>query len=196
MLQKLIDTYEEVKKYVYIIERGNHEPIIIIFNNENFYHLVGLHKINLDIYFPNFMKSKDKRYKHMKKNIEKYDKIIANQIADKDKLMLRMQTFSNILDLLKGNGTALYNLQLRTDGSVYRGDYGLLKNYQDCYCLLGLKLDDLKEENIYVPQSWMASTRINKLVVNKNPRYFDRILAIPISVYNGVANTDGTLIGR
>ena len=53
MLQELIDTFEEVKKYVYIIDRGeNQEPLIIRFRNEHFYQLIGLHKMNVEMFFP------------------------------------------------------------------------------------------------------------------------------------------------
>ena len=44
MLKEAIDTFEELKKYVFIINRGNKPSIIIKFENENFYHLIGLHK--------------------------------------------------------------------------------------------------------------------------------------------------------
>ena len=46
MLKELIDTFEELKKYVYIIDRGTRGKIIIKFTNDKFYHLVGLHKTN------------------------------------------------------------------------------------------------------------------------------------------------------
>ena len=72
MLQEIIDTFEEVKKYIYIIDRGNLEPIIIRFKNEHFYHLIGLHKINLDMFFPNQMHSKAKRYKHRTNKTNKF----------------------------------------------------------------------------------------------------------------------------
>ena len=49
MLQNLIDTFEELKKYVFIIDRGSKGNIVIKFNNDNFYHLIGLHKTNIDI---------------------------------------------------------------------------------------------------------------------------------------------------
>ena len=67
MLSNLINIFEELKKYIYIVDRGNLKPIIITFKNENFYHLIGLHKLNIDMFFPKKMYSKDKRYKHIKK---------------------------------------------------------------------------------------------------------------------------------
>ena len=183
MLKEIIDIYEELKKNVYIIDRGNDDPIIIRFNNENFYHLIGLHKINLDIYFPKYMNSKAKRYKHMKKNIEKYDNIIKNQIKDKDSLELRIKSFINIKNLLDGVNTYLYNLSVKTFESMYDGDYGLLKIFENLYCLLGLKLDESNEKYSYVPQSWMASRRINRLVENKPPKFYSKILVIPNNLY-------------
>ena len=181
LLQELIDVYEELKKYVYVIERGKFKPIIIRFNNSNFYHLIGLHKTNVNIFFPKNIKLQDKRYKYMKKNVEKFNSIILDQIRDKDTLELRVKTFSNILNLLKGNGTCLYDTKKGAPGSMYDGDYALHKNCENIYCVLGLKEDPINGENTYAPISWMASTRPNKIISNKPSKYFDKILAIPIT---------------
>ncbi|MCI8331178.1 MAG: hypothetical protein HFE04_03675, partial [Bacilli bacterium] len=73
MIEQLIETFEELKKYIYKVEYGQ-RVIFIEFHNDNFYHLVGLHKIkNIDSYFPTHIKSKDKRYKYIKKNLEKFN---------------------------------------------------------------------------------------------------------------------------
>lgn len=37
MLQKSIETFEELKKYVFIVNRGSKKPIIIKFKDENFF---------------------------------------------------------------------------------------------------------------------------------------------------------------
>lgn len=189
MLQELINTYEELKKYVFVIDRGTKGKIIVKFKNDNFYHLVGLHKINLDMFFPNYIKSKAKKYNYMKNNIEKFNNILENQIKGKYSLELRITTFSNIIDLLKSNdNTSLYSLKVPVAGSLYNGDYGLLKSYETENCLLGLKIDS-NTENINddivscIPQSWMASKRINKLIEFKNPIYKSCIYPIPIELY-------------
>lgn len=96
LLQELIDTFEELKKYLFIINRGNKPIIIIKFNNDNFYHLVGLHKTNLNLFFPTSIKSKAKKYKYMKSHIKKFNNILLNQIKEKDLLALRVTTFKNI----------------------------------------------------------------------------------------------------
>lgn len=187
MLQELIDTFEEVKKYVYIIDRGeNQEPLIIRFKNEHFYHLIGLHKMNVEMFFPKQMYSKDKRYKHMKKNVQKYDNIIRNQIKEKDSLELRIATFHNLLDMLENSSKVnLYSLKEKTPGSMYKGDFGLLSILENIYCLLGLKRDEnIDSSPVYVPQSWMASKRANKLTSGKPPIYFKAIIAIPTNLYN------------
>lgn len=187
MVETLINTFEELKKYVFVINRKEKGCIIIKFHNNNFYHLVGLHKIkNFDSYFPTFIKSKDKRYKYMKKNKSKFNNILENQLKEKDLLTLRVTTFSNILDLLKGHNTLLYNFNPKTTNSLYDGDYGLVKIYEkDICCLLGLKIDE-KDNNIIncSPNSWMASNRINKLVEFKRPIYMDNISFVPVSLYN------------
>lgn len=60
MIERLIETFEELKKYIFIVNRKDKGFIYIRFQNEHFYHLVGLHKIkNFDNYFPTYMKSKD-----------------------------------------------------------------------------------------------------------------------------------------
>ena len=89
MLKELIDTYEELKKYVYIIDRGDKKRIVIKFNNDNFYHLVGLHKINMAMFFPSYIKSASKRYKFMKNNLEKFNGILENQSKEKEELLQR-----------------------------------------------------------------------------------------------------------
>lgn len=187
MVEILIDTFEELKKYIFIINRNDKDIMIVKFQNSNFYHLVGLHKIkNFDNYFPNYIKSKDKQYKYIKKNIKKFNNILENQLKEKDTLSLRVKTFSNILDLLKNNNASLYNLKPKTPYSLYDGDYGLMKMYEkDICCLLGLKVDE-KNNNITncIPNSWMASKRINKLVEFKRPIFIKNISYIPMSLYN------------
>ena len=138
------------------------------------------------MFFPRQMYSKDKRYNHMKKNISKYDNIIRNQIKEKDSLELRITTFHNLLDLLRENSNVnLYSLKEKTPGSMYIGDFGLLSILEDIYCLLGLKKDcNADNSPVYVPQSWMASKRANKLTLGKPPIYFKNISAIPSNLYN------------
>ena len=184
MLQNLIHTFEELKKYIFIIDRGNKEKIIIKFRDEHFYHLVGLHKIHFDNFLPSYIKTKDKQYKYIKKHIDKYNNILQNQILEKDTLQYRIKTFSNILDLLKGNNTILYNLKEKVLGSMYDGDYGLLKVYEDIYCLLGLKEFDKQKNEIYcAPQSWMANNRENYLTKFKIPIYMNTIISILVEEY-------------
>lgn len=187
MLQELIDTFEELKKYVFIINRGNNNMIVLRFNNDNFYHLVGLHKTNINMFFPEYLKTQDKKYKYLKKNVTRFDNILKNQIKDKNLLELRIKTFTRIIDLLNSNNnTILYNLKEKVPGSLYNGDYGLMKVFEDnISCLLGLKRELENDNIIYcAPQSWMASNRINRLVENKRPIYMNKIVAIPSYLYN------------
>lgn len=189
-LQDLIDTFEELKKNVYIINRGDKGIIIIKFKNENFFHLIGLHKINFNTFVPDYIKTKDKIYKHIKKNVERYNNILMNQIAEKNTLELRINTFPHILDLLNGNNTTLYNLSSKTPGSLYDGDYGLLKLYENFNCLFGLKkVEETNNQILCVPQSWMASKRVNQLIEFKKPIFMESIYVIPISMYNDNFNT-------
>lgn len=186
MAQELIDTFEELKKYVFIINRGSNKPIIIKFNNDNFYHLVGLHKINIDTFFPTYIKSKDKKYKYIKKNIKKFEGILNNHVKEKDSLEFRIKTFRNILNLLKNNdNTILFNLKQKVAGSIYNGDFGLFKTFEDMYCLFGLKEENENENYIYcAPQSWMAGNRTNRLIQGKKPIYMENISFVPISAFN------------
>lgn len=190
MLQELIDTYEELKKYVFIISRGPKNKIVFRFKNENFYHLVELHKTNINMFIPDFIKTKDKKYKYIKKNVKKFDNILENQINQKDLLEFRVSTFKNILDLLKENkNTTLYDLRYVPDRSMYDGDFGLLKIYEDINCLLGLKKEEEIERTIYcAPQSWMASNRVNKLVEFKRPIYMDKIITFKAEEYKDDSN--------
>ncbi len=186
MLKELIDTFEELKKYVFVIDRGSMGRIIIKFNNNNFYHLVGFHKTNINMFIPDKIKSMDKKYKYIKKNINKFDNILKNQIVEKDLLELRIKTFPKIIDLLNGNNTSLFNLKQKIPGSMYNGDYGLLKIYEyDINCLLGLKCENSYKSDLKcAPQSWMASNRFNRLVEGKRAIYLNTIFKIPIELYN------------
>lgn len=187
MVEKLINSFEELKKYIFIITRKNKKNIMIKFRNEHFYHLVGLHKIkDFDRYFPTNIKSKDKRYKYIKKNLGKFNNILENQIKEKDLLKLRVETFPRIVDLFQGNDVFLYNLKPITKNSLYNGDYGLVRTYEgDICCLLGLKIDIENDKVIKcIPNSWMASRRINKLVEFKRPIYIDDTLIIPTEYYS------------
>lgn len=185
MLQDLINTFEELKKYVFVIDRGNKGKIIIKFRDEHFYHLIGLHKIHFDTFLPSYIKTKDKQYKYIKKHIDKYNNILQNQIVKKDTLQYRIKTFPNILDLLKDTNTTLYNLKEKVPGSMYDGDYGLLKIYETMYCLLGLKEFEKQNDEIYcAPQSWMVNNRENSLTKFKIPIYMKNISFISVEEYN------------
>ncbi len=183
MLDELIETFEELKKSVFIIDRGTQGIITIRFENKHFYHLVGLHKTNINMFFPDYLKTKDKIYKYLKKNSKKFNKILENQIQDKDSVELRIKSFHKIIELLNdSDGLTLYSLKQKVAGSMYDGDYGLLRIYEDLYCLFGLKQEDINEEKniVYcVPQSWMASRRVNKLIEAKMPIYMNKITKLP-----------------
>lgn len=185
LLQELIDTFEELKRYDFAILRGSKEKIVIRFTDDKFYHLVGLHKTNINLFFPQKIISKAKKYKYMKSHVEKFNNILANEIKEKNTLELRVKSFHNILDLLKTNNkTILYNLKQVPKGSMYNGDYGLLKIYEEINCLLGLKIESKDNDIINcAPQSWMASNRINKLIENKKPIYMEVIVYIPKVLY-------------
>lgn len=188
MLKELIETYEELKKFVFVINRGNKKPIIIKFNNDNFYHLVGLHKINMDMFFPTYIKSKAKKYKFMKNNIEKFNRILENQSQEKQELLQRIKTFHYIKDLLMSNcNVVLYDIKDKIAFSKYDGDYGLYKSYETICCLLGLKSEyETAKTNNCAPQSWMASKRPNRLIAFKRPIYMNEILKIPNELYNEI----------
>lgn len=179
MIDNLINTFEELKKYIFTINRNGNQNIEFRFKNENFYHLVGLHKIkSFNSYFPTYLKSQDKKYKYIKNNKEKFNNILENQLKEKDTLKLRMITFKNLIDLLKCNNTLLYNLKQKMPGSLYNGDFGLSKNYENICCLLGLKKYNMSNNIINcIPNSWMASRRINKLTEYKRPIRMENITA-------------------
>ena len=77
----------------------------------------------------------------------------------------------------------LHNLRDRkVEGSLYNGDYGLVKVFEDnISCLLGLKQEN-ENNNIVncVPQSWMASERINRIIEYN----MKSIVAYPTNLYN------------
>ena len=87
MIQELINTFEELKKYDYFISIGKKGYIILKFQNEHFYHLIGLHKINLDIYFPKQCISKEKKYKYIKSHQNKFEHIFKR--PNKGKLFIK-----------------------------------------------------------------------------------------------------------
>lgn len=186
MLEEAINSFEELKKYIFIINRGAKKSIVIKFNNSNFYHLVGLHKTNINMFIPTNIKTMDKKYKYIKKNLKQFEGILQDQIKEKDFLQNRIKTFRNVLDLLSENkNTMLFNLKEKTPGSMYDGDFGLLKIYEELSCLLGLKVNEEEINTIYcAPQSWMVNNRPNRLVEGKRPIYMETILKIPIAAYD------------
>lgn len=184
-LNTIINTFEELKKYVYVIDRGTLGKIVINFKDENFFHLLGLHKMNLDIYFPKELKSKSKKYKYIKSKAQKFNSVLSDQIKEKSLLQYRISSFKNIIDLLNGHNISFYEFREKIYGSQYNGDYGILKIYENVNCLLGLKIESfLNEITKCIPNSWMASNRSNKLVELKRPSYIKSINAIPIELYN------------
>lgn len=185
ILQDLIDTFEEVKKNVYLVMRGDKTPILIKFNDDNFFHLVGLHKTNINLFMPKGIKSKTKMYKYLKGHVDKFNNILLSEANDNELLNNRITTFHNILDLLSGERTSLYDLCKKTDGSMYDGDFGILKIYEDVNCLLGLKISVTEDDIIKcAPQSWMSSNKVNYLIKFKKPIYMEKIAAIPLAFYN------------
>lgn len=81
MLQEIIDTYEYLKKYIFIIE-SEKTPIILSFQNEHFFHLLGLHKLNLDIYFPKKITNKANQYKYIKKMLKNLKMLLRIKFQD------------------------------------------------------------------------------------------------------------------
>lgn len=200
MVQELIDTFEELKKYDYLIDMGDRGYMMIKFKNEHFYHLVGFHKLNLEIYLPQKHISKEKLYKYIKNHVEKFENVLNNQINENNLLKQRIETFRHIPSLFEENGTILYNLREKNNPmSLYDGDFGLMKIFQipnsegivqNIYCLLGLK-NRGSSTTAYncAPQSWMADKRPNSLVQYKKPLYIKEICKLPIAITCG-ANPD------
>lgn len=201
MIQELVDTFEELKKYDYLIDMGDKGFIIIKFKNEHFYHLAGFHKLNLDIYFPQKCISKDKKYKYIKSHTEKFENILKNQIKENQLLKQRITTFKYIPSIFDEKHTILYNLREKNNPmSLYDGDFGLMRvfqiesnanNMEDIYCLLGLKNRGLLETTYNcVPQSWMADRRPNSLVQYKKPLYIKMLAKLPLKITQHSENED------
>ena len=185
MLKEAIKTIEELKKYVYVIDRGEKENIVIKFENSNFYHLLGLHKTKINNFFPNKMMSKDKIYKYIKRNVDKFENILNNLLNEENRIKLRILSFPYILNLLNDTNSMLYDLSKnRPVGSLYNGDYGLFKILKNIYCLFGLKIDSIDNKFINcAPQSWMPSDRKNSMIEFKRPIYMKEILKIPLNLF-------------
>ncbi len=188
MLKEAINTFEELKKYIFIINRGNKQSIMIKFENENFYHLIGLHKTKINSFLPNKIMSKDKIYKYLKANVDKYESILNNLIKEQNRLELRIKSFPYILNLLNENNAFLFNLKYdMPKGSLYNGDYGLYKIFEDIYCLFGLKTDDIANDIIYCkPQSWMPDTRKHNIIEFKTPIFMKEIIKVPVNLYQKI----------
>ena len=169
-LKLIIKTFETLKKYTYIIDRGTLGKVIVNFKDENFFHL---------------LKSKSKKYQYIKSKPEKFNTILENQIKEKTLLQYRMSTFNNILDLLNGDNVTFYEFREQIPGSQFNGDYGILKIYESLNCLLGLRISSvINNITNSIPISWMASNRSNKLVEFKRPSFINKITAIPKELYN------------
>ena len=130
--------------------------------------------------------SKDKIYKYLKANINQYESILNNLIKEQNRLELRIKSFPYILNLLTENNTVLFNLKHNMPkGSLYNGDYGLFKIFEDIYCLFGLKVNDTTNDIINCkPQSWMPNNRRNNIIEFKTPIFMKEIIKIPVNLYN------------
>lgn len=184
MLEKAIKTFEELKKYIFIVDMGDKGLLKVEFTNANFYHLAGFQHTNINMFIPNEITTKNSKYKYIKKNISRFENILQSEIADNVTLYNRISSFGNILDVLKSNNSQLFNLKQKIHGSMYDGDYGLMKLYENLCCLLGLKvtdvIDNIKE---CAPQSWMASKESNRLIENKRNIFMKDITVIPRELY-------------
>lgn len=79
-----------------------------------------------------------------------------------------MKTFSNIEDLLNGVKTNLFDIRGSNDGSLIKGEYGLLKIYEDVYCFLGLKVDNENDNATHcVPLTWISDRKAYKRTIGK-----------------------------
>ena len=173
MLKEAINTFEELKKYVFIINKGNKQSIMIKFENENFYHLIGLHKTKINSFMPNKIMSKDKIYKYLKANVDQYEPILNNLIKEQNRLELRIKTFPYIFNLK-------HNMQ---KGSLYNGNFGLYKIFENIYCLFGLKTDDISNDIIYCkPQSWIPDTRKHNIIEFKTPIFMKLLKSLLIYI--------------
>ena len=93
MLKEIFNTYEILNKQIFIVNGFNNLTLIIKFNNNNFYHLVGFHKTNIGLFIPYYIKSQEKKYKYIKNNLDRFENILKNQIAEKDSLYFRIVQF-------------------------------------------------------------------------------------------------------
>ena len=186
MLEELINTFEKLKKYVFIIDIGSKGKIYVKFCDKHFYHLVGLHKINsFDMFLPDYLKTREKQYNYIKNNAKRFDKIINDLIVKQNNVKRRMSTLNNLLDLLGCEDARIYNLKERKVNSLYDGDYGISKQYGNICCLLGLKEFYKDENKIYCsPQSWIADNRDINLLKGRPAYPIKNITAIPIDEYN------------
>lgn len=190
MLNDLINFFEDIKQYYIIINRGTKDTIVIKFKDENFFHLVGLHKTQFGRFIPEQIKGRTRQYKYIKAHIDKYEPIFKNQVQEYSSIKLRVSTFNKIKDMFDNNNTALYNLKVRTLDSMYNGDYGLQRIMDKMYHLLGLKEDVIENNIIYcAPQSWMVSRSINKIIYGRNSIYKKDILLLNKEEYNKYLDT-------
>ena len=81
MLKEIFNTYEILNKQIFIVNGFNNLTLIIKFNNNNFYHLVGFHKTNIGLFIPYYIKSQEKKYKYIKNNLSSLCLIISSKIS-------------------------------------------------------------------------------------------------------------------
>ncbi len=68
---------------------------------------------------------------------------------------------------------------------MYKGDFGLLKIYENLNCLLCLKCTEETDKIINcAPQSYMVDRRLLQITEFKLPLYIDNIIPIPVEMYN------------
>ena len=157
-LKEFLKFYKEICLYKYTYVLDNQEEIILFFEENNFSHLLGLHK---------FKKIKSYKYSNdINKDIEN-DKIVFQLLTEKEPLVLnkelkdRLTYFPTLKTLLENVDTALkYDINIIWNSKI---EFSFLLKTDKISILVYLAVKEIKNnKKICVPVS---------LLVDRNDRF-------------------------
>ena len=154
-LAQAIASFEELKKYKFIITTKKYGSLVLEFYNHHFKHLFGIQYMNLIL--PENIKSSAALYRYLVKKHSKFEEQINLQIKNNEQLENRVKQFVLIDRLLYSVDLKLYKQHMPKNGSMLNVNF-ILYSEQLGYKLM-LALNE-NTDNTVSPSSWMVESRL------------------------------------
>ncbi len=169
-LKKAIEVFERIKQAEYIIQLNKQNSIKLIFKDEHFHHLFGLHK--LDLTLPIGYKSKSRVYEYLKLHHRAFENEIENKMAKSSHVKNKIKYFEKLERLLSSENLKMVDISQPNIGSVIVAKYVLYDNEEGIHLLLTL----VNNDDYYVPTSWMVDIGREPHIIKGKKRMLVKIL--------------------